>query len=264
MNKTHSKPKNIILIIGDGLRHQYFFRQLNSRHNIAAVFILSSKYPKPLANTKEEGDAWNWFFKRRNEFENDTLTSTLKLKPQNKPEIINLHGSKLNSPETLSLIKNYSPGMIAVFGIGIIKEEILSYYPDSIYNLHVGIPEFYRGSSCNFWPIYNRDLKNLGATVHKVEKGVDTGKIAEKKTITLEPDDNEQSIMWRTLKVGTKLMDETLHKWKEDALHLKTQEQIGKQYKMNEFNPAAILNVKLMVESGELRYELESALGKKP
>ncbi len=249
-------------MIGDGLRHQYFFKKLNSRHHIAAVFILSSNYPKPTAKTKEENDAWNWFFKRRNEFEKDTLTPTLELKSQNIPDIINLEGSKLNSSETLSLIKKYSPGFIAAFGIGILKEEILSYYSDSIYNLHVGLPEFYRGSSCNFWPIYNRDLKNLGATVHKVEQGVDTGQIADKKVITLKPDDNEQSIMWKTLKVGTQLMDETLQKWKQDTLHLKVQKQIGKQYKMNEFNPAAILNVKLMVESGELRSELESTLSK--
>jgi methionyl-tRNA formyltransferase len=260
MNKTHSKSKNIILMIGDGLRHQYFFRQINSIHGIAAVFILSSKYPKPLANTKEEDEAWNWFFKRREEFEKNTVTQTFELKPQSKPDIINLEGSKLNSSKSLSLIKKYSPGFVAVFGIGIVKEEILSYYPDSFYNLHVGIPEFYRGSSCNFWPIYNRDFKNLGATVHKIEKGVDTGKIAEKKTITLELDDNEQSIMWKTMKVGTQLMNETIHKWKQGILNLKIQKKNGKQYKMNEFNPAAILNLKLMVESGELRSKLESYL----
>jgi folate-dependent phosphoribosylglycinamide formyltransferase PurN len=261
MKKIHSKSKNIILMIGDGLRHQYFFRQINSIHSISAVFILSSKYPKPLAKTKEENDAWNWFFKRRDEFEKNTLTQILDLKSKSKPDIINLEGSKLNSSETLSLIKKYSPGFIAVFGIGIIKEEILSYCPDSFYNLHVGIPEYYRGSSCNFWPIYNRDLKNLGATVHKIEKGIDTGQIAEKKTITLKSHDNEQSIMWKTLEVGTQLMNETLHKWKQGELHLKVQKQIGKQYKMIEFNPAAILNVKLMVESGELRSKLKSTLG---
>jgi methionyl-tRNA formyltransferase len=247
-------------MIGDGLRHQYFFRQLNFRHSIATVFILSSKYPKPLAKTKEENDAWNWFFKRRDEFEKNTLIQTLDLKSQSKPDIINLEGSNLNSSETLSLIKKCSPGFIAVFGIGIIKEEILSYCPDSFYNLHVGIPEYYRGSSCNFWPIYNRDLKNLGATVHKIEKGVDTGKIAEKKNITLESSDNEQSIMLKTLKVGTQLMNETINKWKRGTLQLKVQKKIGKQYKMNEFNPAAILNVKLMVESGELRSKLESTI----
>jgi methionyl-tRNA formyltransferase len=263
MNKIHSKSKNIILMIGDGLRHQYFFRQINSIHGIAAVFILPSKYPKPPAKTKEENDAWNWFFKRRNDFEKNTLTQTLDLKSQNKPDIINLEGSKLNSSETLSFIKKYSPGFIAVFGIGIIKEKVLSYCPDSFYNLHVGIPEYYRGSSCNFWPIYNRDLNNLGATVHKIEKGIDTGKIAEKKYITLEHDDNEQSIMWKTLKVGTNLMNETIQKWKQGTLHLKVQKKIGKQYKMNEFNPAAILNVKLMVESGELSSKLESTLAQK-
>jgi len=247
-------------MIGDGLRHQYFFRKINSIHRIEAVFVMSSKYPKPLAKTKEENDAWNWFFKRRDEFEIKTLTQTLDLKSQSKPDIINLEGSKLNSSETLSLIKKYSPGFIAVFGIGIIKEEILSYCPDCFYNLHVGIPEYYRGSSCNFWPIYNRDLKNLGATVHKIEKGIDTGKVSEKKTITLEPDDDEQIIMLKTLKVGTQLMNETINKWKRGTLQLKVQKQIGKQYKMNEFNPAAILNVKLMVESGELRSKLESNL----
>jgi methionyl-tRNA formyltransferase len=251
-------------MIGDGLRHQYFYRQLNSRHHIAAVLILSSNYPKPTAKTKEENDAWNWFFEKRDEFERDSLTSSLELKPKNKPDIINLEGSKLNSPKTLSLIKKYSPGFIAVFGIGILKDEILSHFSDSIYNLHLGLPEFYRGSSCNFWPIYNRDLKNLGATVHRVEKGVDTGKITEIKAITLKYDDNEQSLMCKTLKVGTQLMDETLQKWKRNTLHLKVQKKIGKQYKMNEFNPAAILNVKLMVESGELRSELESTLSKKP
>jgi folate-dependent phosphoribosylglycinamide formyltransferase PurN len=260
MNKIHSKSKNIILMIGDGLRHQYFFKQLNSKHSIAAVFILSSKYPKPLAKTKEENDAWNWFFKRRDEFEKKKLTQALDLKPQSKPDIINLEGSKLNSSETLSLIKKYSPEFIAVFGIGIIKEEILSYCPDFFYNLHVGIPEYYRGSSCNFWPIYNRDFKNLGATVHKIEKGVDTGKIAEKKTITLESNDNEQSIMWKTLEVGIQLMNETINKWKRGTLQLKVQKKIGKKYKMNEFNPAVILNVKLMVESGELKSKLELTL----
>ena len=70
--------------------------------------------------------------------------------------------------------------------------------------------------------------------------------------------------MWKTLKVGTQLMDEVIRNWEQGALHLKAQKKIGKQYKMNDFNPAVILNVKLMVESGELRSELESTLDKQP
>ena len=129
-----------------------------------------------------------------------------------------------------------------------------------IFNLHVGIPAYYRGSSCNFWPIYNSDLKNLGATVHRIEKGIDTGKIAGAKLITLEPTDNEQTLTWKTIHVGTQLMLDTIDKWNLEMLYLKEQKQVGTLYKMNEFNPAAILKVKHMVESGELKLQIEKVI----
>ena len=139
-------------------------------------------------------------------------------------------------------------------------ERILSNFPDCIFNLHVGIPEYYRGSSCNFWPIYNSDLKNLGATVHIIEKGIDTGKIAGAKLITLGPEDNEQTLTWKTIHVGTQLMVETIEKWKLGMLYLKEQKQVGTLYKMSEFNPAAILRIKKMVESGELKLQIEKVI----
>ena len=123
MSKTQSNSQKIVLMVGDGLRHQYFFRQLNSRHPIAAVLIQSSNYPEPTAKSKEEENAWNWFFSRRENFEKDSLTPSLKLKPLNKPDIINLENNELNTMDTLSLIKKYAPGFIAVFGTGIIKED---------------------------------------------------------------------------------------------------------------------------------------------
>ena len=153
--------------------------------------------------------------------------------------------------------------LVAVcFGIGLLHETILSNFPDIIFNLHVGIPEYYRGSSCNFWPIYNSDLKNLGATVHLIEKGIDTGKIAGAKSIILEPKDNEQTLMLKTLQGGTHLMDETIDKWKKGRLSLKQQTRRGKLYKMKDLKPLAILKVKNMVESGELQYLIELNLNK--
>ena len=152
------------------------------------------------------------------------------------------------------------PGLIAIFGIGILDEKFLSLYPRSIFNLHVGLPEYYRGSSCNFWPIHNGDLKNLGAAVHQVEKGIDTGKITAKKRIQLEITDNEQSLLWKTLETGTRLMEETIEKWQKGELNLKKQKQHGKLYRFNDFKPKAILKVKKMVESGDLRNRIELLL----
>jgi len=260
MFKQISNEKNLVVLIGDGLRHQHFLFQLNSKHRISAVFIEQSKYPQPIAKTENEKDAWTWFFERRKTFEHKTITPTLNIKTLNNPDVFHIKQNELNSLKTLTRLKEISPDFIACFGTGILHERILSNYPDCIFNLHVGIPEYYRGSSCNFWPIYNGDLKNLGATVHLIERGVDTGKIAGAKLITLEPADNEQTIAWKTIQVGTQLMLETIEKWKLGTLYLKEQKQVGRLYKMNEFDPAAILKVKNMVESGELKLQIEKVI----
>ena len=260
MLKKNSNEKKLVVLIGDGLRHQYFLFQLNSKHNISAVFIEKSEYPQPIAKTENEKNAWKWFFGRRKTFEHQTITPTLNIKTLNNPDVFHVKKNGLNSLKTLTRLKEISPDFIACFGTGILHEKILSDFPGHIFNLHVGIPAYYRGSSCNFWPIYNSDLKNLGATVHRIEKGIDTGKIAGAKLITLETADNEQTIAWKTIEVGTQLMIETIDKWKLGTLYLKEQKQVGKLYKINEFDPAAILKVKNMVESGELKLQIEKVI----
>ena len=257
-----SNKKNIVVFIGDDLRHKYFLSQLNLKNKILAVFIEKSQYPKPNPKTDNEKNAWKWFFERRKSFEEKTITPILNTKPLNNPDVFYVEKNGLNSPETLTKLKEISPDFIACFGTGILNEKILSKYPDCIFNLHIGIPRYYRGSSCNFWPIYNNDLKNLGAAVHLVEKGIDTGKVTGEKTIALESTDNEQVLMWKTLDVGTRLMSETIDKWKKGQLKLKKQAETGKLYKKNDFDPAAILKVKNMVESGELQSLIQLNLNK--
>ena len=262
MLKKISNKKKIVVLIGDDLRHQYFLFQLNSKHSISAVFFEKSEYPPPIAETENEKNAWTWFFERRKTTEHETITPTLNIKTLNSPDIFHVKKNGLNSLDTLTRLKKISPDFIACFGIGLLHETILSNFPDIIFNLHVGIPEYYRGSSCNFWPIYNSDLKNLGATVHLIEKGIDTGKIAGAKSIILEPKDNEQTLMLKTLQGGTQLMKETIDKWKKGKLSLKQQTRKGKLYKMKDLKPLAILKVKNMVESGELQYLIELNLNK--
>lgn len=44
-------------------------------------------------------------------------------------------------------------------------------------NIHMGLSPFYRGSSCNFWAIYDNNPEYAGATIHYLSKGLDSGKI---------------------------------------------------------------------------------------
>ena len=44
-------------------------------------------------------------------------------------------------------------------------------------NVHAGIAPQYRGSSCNFWALYDGNPEFVGATTHMLTKGLDNGDI---------------------------------------------------------------------------------------
>lgn len=42
-------------------------------------------------------------------------------------------------------------------------------------NIHMGVSPYYRGSSCNFWALWDRRPEFVGATVHLLSQGLDSG-----------------------------------------------------------------------------------------
>ncbi|MDP6174409.1 MAG: hypothetical protein QGF09_09605, partial [Rhodospirillales bacterium] len=44
-------------------------------------------------------------------------------------------------------------------------------------NIHMGVSPYYRGNSCNFWPLYDGRPDMVGATIHLLSAGLDSGAI---------------------------------------------------------------------------------------
>ncbi len=44
-------------------------------------------------------------------------------------------------------------------------------------NIHIGVSPYYRGSNCNFWAIIDKNYNLVGATIHKLSRGLDNGPI---------------------------------------------------------------------------------------
>jgi hypothetical protein len=42
-------------------------------------------------------------------------------------------------------------------------------------NIHMGVSPYYRGSSCNFWAAFDGRLDLVGATIHTLTRGLDSG-----------------------------------------------------------------------------------------
>jgi methionyl-tRNA formyltransferase len=57
-------------------------------------------------------------------------------------------------------------------------------------NIHMGLSPFYRGSSCNFWAMYDNNPSYVGATLHLLTKGLDSGPIFKQLTPVYSGEDS--------------------------------------------------------------------------
>ena len=245
--------QSIVILTGDDPRHQFFIHHLNAHFSISEVYIEKGDYPSPSPQSEEESIAWDWFFNRRDRYEKKLVLESSRLPSKNNPKTTYLENGELNSPDCIAKIGKTNPGFIAVFGTGILRKSFLQKFPYHLFNLHIGDPEFYRGSSCNFWPIHQKKLQHLSATIHRIDQGIDTGNILSRQAVTLSEGDNEQTLLLKPLELGTKLMVETIKNWQGGVLQPIPQNKSGKLFKKSDLTPKAILEVKQMVESGWLK-----------
>lgn len=81
---------------------------------------------------------------------------------------------------------------LAMFFSYIIKEPVLSLFPDGIINLHPSYLPYNRGSYPVVWAIL--EGTPAGATLHYLDAGVDTGPIIEQVRVPVEPTDTGQTL----------------------------------------------------------------------
>lgn len=82
----------------------------------------------------------------------------------------------LNRLEMQVLAPALKSDLYVVFGSSFIKGDLCDFLVSrNAYNIHMGVSPYYRGSSCNFWALYDRKPEYVGATIHMLSKGLDSG-----------------------------------------------------------------------------------------
>ncbi len=65
-----------------------------------------------------------------------------------------------------------------VFGASYIKNALCHYLVEKkAINIHMGVSPYYRGTACNFWALYDGHPEHVGATLHLLSSGLDSGPI---------------------------------------------------------------------------------------
>ena len=96
-------------------------------------------------------------------------------------------------------MRSLAPDVVLVFGTEILRDEVIASFRGNLINLHLGLSPYYRGSGTNFWPLVNREPEYVGATIHYLDAGIDSGPIIAHVRPEMRADDGPHDVGNRTI-----------------------------------------------------------------
>ena len=225
----------IIMLAGESESSNYVYNALNPKFKISKVFI---------ANTISKASILRRRIKKIGLFKvidqiafqiiiqkivGFILTNKIKqrklelgLIPDEIPNEKIIYLKKLNSDKTIKHLKKINADLIIVNGTSIISSKVLESTKAIFINTHVGITPQYRGVYGGYWALKNNDKNNFGATVHIVDKGVDTGSIVYQQTMNPSSKDNFFTYPLCQYSIAIPLLEKTIIDIKYDKLKIFT------------------------------------------
>ena len=133
---------------------------------------------------------------------------------------------RINSKETLRLLRQATPEVIVVAAYGqILREAVFSLPPLGTINIHASLLPRYRGAAPINWAII-RGAVETGITTFLIEAGLDTGKILLQRAVSIGRDETAGELHERLSFLGSEVILDTLA-----GLEAKTLEPVAQNEK---------------------------------
>jgi methionyl-tRNA formyltransferase len=151
-----------------------------------------------------------------------------------------LSAGACNDPVEVARMVATRPDVILVFGTGILREPLLSAFAGRIINIHLGLSPYYRGAGTNFWPLVNREPEYVGATIHYIDAGIDTGPILAHARPAIEPGDGPHDLGNKTIVAASQALLRAAEAHVAGAAHAVAQWGGGRLYQRKDFSADAV------------------------
>ena len=135
---------------------------------------------------------------------------------------------------TTDLIEELKPEFVVVYNYrSIIREDVIELLGNRIINLHTSLLPWNKGSSPNIWSFIDDTPK--GVTIHRLEKGLDTGKILLQKELFF--DEEKETLCTTYEKLNEEIVNLLCDNWddiKSGNVPLKAQEGKGSYHRTSD------------------------------
>jgi len=197
----------IALLTSVDIRHRYVARFLAKRFDVVAVGYEQTGY-HPIdtrldeLSVSEKEMAQTHFEERTRQEEKYFGHDAAFLTPSDGPAIIQIEPGCLNHEKTLTFLDQQEPEVVVVYGTNLIKSALLKRWSGNMINMHLGLSPYYRGTATNFYPLLNDQLQFIGATIHSIDAGIDSGAIFAHARPAIVAEDMPHTIGCKAIQAG--------------------------------------------------------------
>ncbi|MCC7492973.1 MAG: hypothetical protein IT204_11515 [Fimbriimonadaceae bacterium] len=112
---------------------------------------------------------------------------------------------RINDAAVVELLQREQPAVVVVSGTSLLRAPLLQAAPLFL-NIHCGLTPRYRGVHGGFWAVWEGRPQDAGVTIHRVDRGVDTGGIVAQERIVVDRQDSLETLVAKQYRVGAEAM----------------------------------------------------------
>jgi folate-dependent phosphoribosylglycinamide formyltransferase PurN len=158
----------------------------------------------------------------------------------------------LNTADTLALLKKSGVDAVVVYGTGLIRAPLLQAFAGRMINLHLGLSPYYRGTATNFYPLVNEEPEYVGATVHLIDTGIDSGAIIHHARPDIVAQDLPHTVGCKAIQAGVGKIEQALEELAAGQLVSVPQWPVpnGRLYLRQDYHPEQVVRLYRLIEDG--------------
>jgi methionyl-tRNA formyltransferase len=241
-----------IVLTSTFLRHQHAVNRLAQRVDVVGVWQEQKSFvPERYATDAAEEAVIAKHFAARDASERTWFAADATLRVA-ASRVHRVGPNGCNAGEQIDVMRSASPDVVFVFGTGLLTRELIDCFPASIINLHLGVSPYYRGAGTNFWPLVNGEPELVGATIHCLDAGIDSGPMLAHVRPEMHVTDGPHDVGNRAIAAAAERLPGVARAYLEGRIAPVPQAGGGRLYRRADFTAASVIQLYKNFASGML------------
>jgi len=214
----------IAILTGTDIRHRFFVNALTAHCDVVFAGYQSIAYV-PAHTAAQEIDTETaalvrrHFDERRRQEEIFFGHNAEPLTARDGCAVQFLDTHTLNSSDTADALERQGVDVVLVYGTDLIKPPLIERFAHRMINMHLGLSPYYRGTATNFYPLLNEEPEFVGATIHLIDPGIDSGAILHHARPEIVADDMPHTVGCKAILAGIEKVVQSLHEFETSDLN---------------------------------------------